>query len=259
MLNNKLTLLFLLTGFFILTTCKKVEKEMLVSTGEATNILVNSADVSGLIIDLGEGVTQHGHCYATTANVTISGLKTQLGIPAGKGGFTSQLTGLTAGTKYYIKAYIRNEAQTVYGKEISFSTVSATPPTAPTIGTATAGNAQATVTFIAPASDGGSAITGYTATSSPGGLTGTAGSVSPITVTGLTNGTPYTFTVTATNANGTGPASSASNSITPSAVPGAPTIGTATKGNAQATVTFTAPASDGGSAITGYTATSSPG
>ncbi|HEY5601852.1 MAG TPA: fibronectin type III domain-containing protein, partial [Gammaproteobacteria bacterium] len=102
------------------------------------------------------------------------------------------------------------------------------------------------------------AITGYTVTSSPGGLTGT-GASSPITVTGLTNGTAYTFTVTATNSAGTGSASAASNSVTPMTVPGAPTIGTATAGNTEATVTFTAPASNGGSAITGYTATSSPG
>jgi uncharacterized protein (TIGR02145 family) len=131
-------------------------------------------------------------------------------------------------------------------------------PGAPTIGTATAGNAQAIVTFTAPASNDGSAITGYTVTSSPGGFTGT-GSESPITVTGLTNGTAYTFTVTATNANGTGQASSASNSVTPSTVPGAPASVSASAGNAQATLTFTGPISNGGSIITGYTATSNPG
>src|SRR6185369_16421750 len=69
----------------------------------------------------------------------------------------------------------------------------------PIIGTATPGNTSATVSFTAPASNGGSAITGYTITSSPGSITAT-GSSSPITVTGLTNGTSYTFTVKATNA-----------------------------------------------------------
>uniref|UniRef100_UPI0040473774 Lcl domain-containing protein n=1 Tax=Algoriphagus sp. TaxID=1872435 RepID=UPI0040473774 len=90
-------------------------------------------------------------------------------------------------------------------------------PDAPTIGTATAGNGQASVPFTAPASDGGSAITSYTATSNPGNITGTisqAGS-GTITVTGLTNGTAYTFTVTATNSVGTSAASAASNSVTP--------------------------------------------
>ncbi len=87
-------------------------------------------------------------------------------------------------------------------------------PDAPTIGTATAGSSSASVTFSAPANNGGSAITSFTVTSSPSGITGT-GASSPITVSGLTNGTAYTFTVTATNAIGTSPASAASNSVTP--------------------------------------------
>ena len=99
-------------------------------------------------------------------------------------------------------------------------------PGAPTIGTATqTGPTTATVSYTAPASNGGSVITSYTATSSPGSVTGTlsqAGS-GTITVTGLTTGTAYTFTVTATNAVGTGPASAASNSVTPTL----PAIGSA--------------------------------
>ncbi len=133
-------------------------------------------------------------------------------------------------------------------------------PDAPTISEATPGNTQASVSFTAPVLNGGSTITSYTATSNPGGFTGTltqAGS-GTIIVTGLTNGTAYTFTVTATNATGTGAASAASNSVTPVTVPGAPTIGTVTADNAQASVPFTAPASNGGSTITSYTATSSP-
>ncbi len=133
-----------------------------------------------------------------------------------------------------------------------------TVPGAPTGVSATAGNAQATISFTAPASDGGAPITSYTVTSSPGGITAT-GASSPITVTGLTNGTAYTFTVTATNSEGTSAASTPSAAVTPSTVPGAPTGVSAVKGNAQATVSFTAPVSDGGSAITSYTVTSSPG
>jgi hypothetical protein len=137
----------------------------------------------------------------------------------------------------------------------------ATVPGAPGGATATGGNGQATVNFTAPASDGGSAITGYTVTSSPGGFTGTSvgAAPAPVTVTGLANGTAYTFTVTATNAIGTGPASGASNSVTPATLPGAPTAASAIAGNGQATISFTAPASNGGAAIIAYTATSNPG
>ncbi len=95
-------------------------------------------------------------------------------------------------------------------------TRSATSPDAPANVTATAGDGQAAVSFTAPASDGGAPVTSYTVTASPGGETA-SGSGSPITVTGLTDGTSYTFTVTATNSAGTGPSSSASSSVTPTA------------------------------------------
>jgi len=91
---------------------------------------------------------------------------------------------------------------------------------APTIGTATAtGTTTATVTFTAPASNGNSPITSYTAVSSPGGITGTltqAGS-GTISISGLTQNTSYTFTVYATNAAGNSSSSSASNQITTAA------------------------------------------
>jgi len=94
-------------------------------------------------------------------------------------------------------------------------------PDAPTIGTATGGNASASVTFTAPANVGGGAISGFTVVSTPDGLAGT-GASSPITVSGLTNGTPYTFKVFAANAYGPSGLSAASNSATP--IEPAPTV-----------------------------------
>ena len=123
-------------------------------------------------------------------------------------------------------------------------------PDAPLGVSATAGDASATVSFSAPAFDGGAPITSYTVTASPGGATVT-GASSPIVVTGLTNGTAYTFTVTATTGAGTGEASAASSAVTPRAVPGradrrdgrAPATGRRPSASAP-------PASDGGAAIT---------
>ena len=136
---------------------------------------------------------------------------------------------------------------------------SATVPGAPTGASAIAGNAQATVSWTFPASDGGSAITGYRITPYIGVTAQTSvnvGNVASTTVS-LTNGTQYTFKVAAINAIGTGALSAASNAVTPpsATVPGAPTGASAVAGNAQATVSWTAPASNGGSAITGYRVT----
>jgi hypothetical protein len=90
-------------------------------------------------------------------------------------------------------------------------------PDVPTGVSAVAGNAQAIVSFLAPVQNGGSPITSFTVTASPGNLS-VKGASSPITFTGLTNGTAYTFTVTATNPAGTSLASIASAAVTPVAV-----------------------------------------
>ena len=87
---------------------------------------------------------------------------------------------------------------------------------APTIGAATAGDASASVAFTAPANVGGSAISAYYAVSNPDRVT-VSGASSPINVTGLTNGTAYTFTVWALNTYGPSPFSGASGSVSPSA------------------------------------------
>ena len=89
-------------------------------------------------------------------------------------------------------------------------------PDAPTSVSASGGDASASVSFTAPSNVGGSAITAYYAVSNPDGITGTAAS-SPVSVTGLTNGTAYTFNVWALNTYGPGVWSAASGSVTPAA------------------------------------------
>jgi Tol biopolymer transport system component len=128
----------------------------------------------------------------------------------------------------------------------------ATVPDAPTGVVATRGNAQVSVAFVAPTVDGGSGVTGYLARCAAASQSGTA---SPIVVSGLTNGAAVTCTVAAINAVGEGAASAPSAPVTPATVPDAPTAVVATRGNAQVSVAFTAPGVDGGSAVTGYTAT----
>lgn len=135
-------------------------------------------------------------------------------------------------------------------------------PAKPNTPSATAGVTSASVSWTAPASNG-SAITGYVITPYIGGTAQPAqtynSTATTQTLTGLTAGTAYTFTVAAVNALGTGPASNQSTAVTPYNVPSAPAAPTATAGAQSATVTWAAPSTNG-SAITGYrvTPTSAP-
>ncbi len=172
-------------------------------------------------------------------------------------GLTSPIivTGLTNGTTYTFTIAVTTTVGTTYSPTGSNAVTPATVPDAPTIGTAASGNAQATIVFTAPAFDGGDPVTSYTVTPYIGAAAQatTLGAASPITVTGLSNGTTYTFKVAATNNVGTGVASAASNSVTPATIPDAPAITVITSGNAQATISFNAPLFDGGAGITSYT------
>ncbi|MDR9857582.1 S-layer homology domain-containing protein [Paenibacillus sp. VCA1] len=122
-------------------------------------------------------------------------------------------TGLTNGTTYYFAVKATN-----LGEDSPASLpVSATPvttPAAPTNVKAVAGNGEATITFTPPADNGGRPITGYEVTAQPGGMIVT-GAASPITVTGLTNGASYTFTVKAISSAGSGESSAESNPVIP--------------------------------------------
>ena len=172
---------------------------------------------------------------------------------------SATIGGLTVGGTYTFTVTATNGLGTGPPSAPSNAVVVPTYPGAPTGVTGTSyANAQSVVSWTPP-SAGGLSITGYTVTASPGVHSCTTTGTPSCTVSGLTNGTNYTFTVTATNAIGTGPASAPSPPALPSTIPGAPTIGSATNGSDSASVTFTAPASNGGAPITSYTVTSNPG
>lgn len=175
-------------------------------------------------------------------------------------GTSAVITGLTYGASYDFRVSAVTTAGTGL-HSLTASALSCTKPDAPTIGTAalTGVTGQARVTFVAPGFDGGTPITSYTVTSTPGAIS-VAGATSPITVPGLTNGTAYSFTVRATNAEGDSSESRPSNAVTPVAtVPDAPTMLRATPDNQRAVVTFIPPVNNGGEPITSYAAVATPG
>jgi fibronectin type 3 domain-containing protein len=129
-------------------------------------------------------------------------------------------------------------------------------PGSPTGLVATPGNAQVALAWTPPASNGGSSITGYRiyrgTTPGAASLVATIGLVTTYTDVALTNGTTYYYQVAASNAAGVG-ARSTEVSAKPATVPGPPRNVTATRNSVKGvTLTWTAPLSDGGSAVTGY-------
>ncbi len=127
----------------------------------------------------------------------------------------------------------------------------ASVPSAPIITLITSGNEELSVQFTSPTNTGGSPITDYEY-SIDNGITFTSSGtiISPLIITGLTNGTTYTIVIRAVNSQGKGENSN-SLSGTPSTVPDAPVLTTVIEGNQTLTVNFTQ-GSDGGSAITNY-------
>jgi fibronectin type 3 domain-containing protein len=175
-------------------------------------------------------------------------------------GTSCVVEGLTNGTSYTFTVVTTNVLGNSLTSAASSPVAPRTVPDAPTNVSAEPGNTQATVNWNAPLNDGGATVTEYTVTSTPGGFTCTAtGAESSCVVAGLTNGVSYTFSVVATNIAGDGLESESSNVTTPRTVPDAPTNVSAGPDNASATVSWTAPAFDGGATITTYMAASTPG
>lgn len=204
----------------------------------------------------GASVTSYIVRYTTNGGTTWSAATTS---PSTCTTTSCTVISISNGTSYEFEVAAINPAGTSSWSLASSPIVPSTVPGAPAAVTASLGDTVSQVSWTPPASNGGATITLYTVTSSPSGLTCTSTSSTNCTVSGLTDGTTYTFTVTATNVSGTGPASTPSNAVTPAPVPSAPLSPSATPGNAQATVSWSAPASSGGSSISAYNVTSSPG
>ena len=169
------------------------------------------------------------------------------------------VSGLTNGTSYSFVVTATNAWGAQSSSTESSGVIPAGTPGKPTLVTATPGNGSALVSWSS-ADPNGSPITGYTVTSSPDSQSCTTTGATSCTVSSLTDGRTYTFTVVATNAMGPGSPSDPSAGVAPQAdAPGRPTGVTAAAGNGSALVSWTAPADNGGSDITGYEVTSSPG
>lgn len=167
------------------------------------------------------------------------------------------ITSLTNGIPYTLTVVATNDA----GSSDSSQAAVATPRTTPGMPsglTATAGNAQVLVQWDAPTSNGGAPITGYTVTGTPGPVGCTTNGATSCLISGLTNGQTYSFQVKATNVAGDG-ASSTSEDATPVTVPTQPQQITAVSGSGGVLVSWQAPVTDGGSAITQYAVTGAPG
>jgi fibronectin type 3 domain-containing protein len=231
--------------------------------------ILNPGPPTGLTATAGNGrVTLSWNPPASNGGAAILGYDLYMGTssqgesrsPVSGGlisGTSYTVSGLTNGTRYYFTADAVNDANlhSVVSAEASATPAApVTVPGAPRGLTAAAGDAQVSLSWQVPSSDGGATITGYrvyqgTSKKPVAGVTGTG-----TTVKNLTNGTAYSFKVTAVNKAGEGPASGAA-SATPTAKvtkPGQPNGLTASPGNGKVTLSWKAPGSDGGTGISGY-------
>ena len=224
------------------------------SIGGAVRVSWSAVNGHGLLVHYTATATTGASCTTTTTSCVISGL--------------------TVGVRYQFTVQAFTKAGSSAPSPLSpVVVVTAPQPTTTTTAHiavpgspqgvhAVGGGASATITWAAEVSSGAGVILRYTATASPGGQSCTVPYPQTLCVVGgLTDGTAYVFTVTATNVSGTSSPSSPTNSVVPHSSPGAPLNVVASLTGQSATtaiVTWSAPASSGGYPITSYSVSSSP-
>jgi chitodextrinase len=221
--------------------------------------ILNPGPPTGLTATAGDGrVSLSWSPPASNGGAAIIGYDVFEGGSAASGlvsGTSFTVTGLTDGTTYAFTVDAVNDAELHSTQSAPASATPVAPVTAPGAPsglTASAGNAQVSLSWRAPSADGGAAVTSYNVYQ--GGKKTASVSGTGATVKNLANGTTYSFTVTAVNKAGEGPASGAA-SATPAAAitkPGAPNGLSASPGNGKVTLSWSAPKSDGGAAVTSY-------
>ena len=173
----------------------------LAATTAASDITTSGATSGGNVTVEGNSpVTARGVCWSTATAPTVA-LATKTVDGAGTGSFTSSITGLSSGVKYYVRSYATNTEGTAYGAEVNFTTLDTEIPAAFTATKGTVG--ATTVELLLNATDNSGSITysiSYGAGPTIVSTTGTSGVQKSYIVTGLTESTAYTFSISAKDA-----------------------------------------------------------
>jgi hypothetical protein len=169
---------FLVTLTIIIASCTKemseVRLEPTLATTENMHVTADSATVVGFVVAQGDGFSERGVCYNTSANPTVDNSKVVYTADTPEATFKVILSGLHYATKYYARAYATSELRTVYGEEVTFTTL----PVAPVVTTA--------------------AITEITGNSALGGGNVTVSGGAEITARGVCFGTVQNLTISGT-------------------------------------------------------------
>src|SRR5664280_541351 len=202
--------ILLILSIFLIHSCKKKEEVPVITTTAVSNITAKTGTSGGNITNEGSStVTSRGVCWSTGTTPTIADSKTADG--AGAGSFSSNISGLTGGTTYYVRAYATNNTGTGYGMAMSFTSQPATIPviTTTNISAITQNSAMCGGTIT---SDGAASITvrGVCWSTSANPTIANSKTTNDIgigeftsSITGLTIGTTYYVRAYATNSTGT--------------------------------------------------------